>query len=333
VVNVLKNLAHFHLSYFCSLTHSRAQARAYTLLNFLVYSFFSPAPTCFLLALPHPPFFLHPPRRRCMHVVNDQIWVASRDGSIHIRDIMLGHKKGIIKAQHDDDRPTKKSRFFVNAMWKDPTMNHVWIGTSDGFVRMYNIKSKKMIHELGDHSGGIKCITGTETSLWTASEDFNIWQRDPANGTVVKQFVGHTGWVHCMVVNQLTGHLWSGSVDGIRVWDTEVHYSEEEKTKRKSSRAESIEYDKERKKKGNRFKDSYCVDRFDKVCSTCDVLLPSFLSSCNPFTSLSLSLLSLFLSLPISLSLSLSLCVSNSLPHSMLLCHFTLNLTLLLSGT
>ncbi len=37
--------------------------------------------------------------------------------------------------------------------------------------------------------------------------------------------VGHSSWVHCMVVDNVRGLLWSGSVDGIRVWDPEAPFN------------------------------------------------------------------------------------------------------------
>jgi WD40 repeat protein len=149
---------------------------------------------------------------RCVQVVNEQIWVASRDGSIHIRDIQLGHKLGEIKAQGVATRTEK--RFYVNAIHKHG--ENVWVGSSDGVLRVYNAKGSRMLYELNDHTGGVKCIVGNAESIWSSSEDFTILQRSPLDGLVVKQLVGHTSWVHCLVVNAVTGQLWSGSADGKR---------------------------------------------------------------------------------------------------------------------
>jgi len=39
------------------------------------------------------------------------------------------------------------------------------------------------------------------------------------DGSQIKLLVGHASWVHCMVVDPVHRYLWSGSVDGIRIWD------------------------------------------------------------------------------------------------------------------
>lgn len=130
-----------------------------------------------------------------------------------------------------------------------PTPDKVWLGSSDGMIRVYDPTSWKLLHVLSEHTGtnspdmvnnhshctlmsrreimlfpcgltgGIKCITGTEDAIWSSAEDWTIIQRSPADGSFVKQFVGHTSWVHSMVVDPVTGFLWSGSMDGIRIWD------------------------------------------------------------------------------------------------------------------
>jgi len=110
-----------------------------------------------------------------MEVVNSTVWVASRDGTIHIRDMQLGHKLAEVKAQSLQSRISKK--FQVSAIHKHE--HAVWVGSTDGVLRVFHDKGKKLLYKLNDHTGGIHCITGTDTAVWSASEDFTIFQRHP----------------------------------------------------------------------------------------------------------------------------------------------------------
>ena len=98
----------------------------------------------------------------------------------------------------------------------------MWVGASDSLIRVYDMSTRKMLHELTDHSGGIKSIVGHDEAVWTASEDFTIFQRSVLDGNVVKQMVGHKSWVHAMIVDPFHNNLWSSSKDGIRIWNTDI---------------------------------------------------------------------------------------------------------------
>ena len=104
-------------------------------------------------------------RCRCLGVVgDDELWVASRDGTIHIRDMQLGNKIGTIRAHRPDSRVTNK--VYVNAIYTDELSGKVWTGASDGMLRIYDMGTRRMLHEVSSHAGGIKCIAGNDKYVW-----------------------------------------------------------------------------------------------------------------------------------------------------------------------
>lgn len=153
---------------------------------------------------------------RCMAQVGESLWVGTRGGSIQIRDYQ-GLLIGEVKAQRPDQAAAEVDKFFVNAIYRNG--DKVWVGSSDGYLRAYDVDGIGILFEGAEHTGGVKAICGNTDFVWSSSEDFTILQRESGYGTFVKQLVGHTSWVGCLVVNPLTGHLWSGSLDGIRIWD------------------------------------------------------------------------------------------------------------------
>jgi hypothetical protein len=155
---------------------------------------------------------------RCLSKVGNGLWVAPRDGSIQIRDFQTGTFVREIampktKVKSDTDK------FYVNAIQQQGSK--AWVGSSEGILRTYNVKGKQVLPDNDDHSGGIKCLIGSTEAIWSCSEDFRILQRSPIDGEFIKQLVGHTSWVQCMVTDRVFGYLWSGSDDGIRIWDPE----------------------------------------------------------------------------------------------------------------
>ena len=182
------------------------------------------------------------------------MWAASRDGSIHIRDLQSGDL--IKKIQANSTETTQTYLFYVNDI--QVINGAVWTCSSDGCIRVYDPSGNSLVVQSHQHMCSIKCIAATRDGRfsWSGSEDWTILQRDGV-GNVVGHLTGHTSWVRCLLIvtvkegggedeEQTNGpssssssslpssssaasslspakeYLWSGSDDGIRVWDVDT---------------------------------------------------------------------------------------------------------------
>jgi len=163
---------------------------------------------------------------RTLRNIDDNMWVASRDGSIHVRDNITGDLHATIAAsKHVDSKIQQK--FFVNAILRRGV--EVWTGSSEGFLHHWKMVNQ---HEDGPteysfqgkssiHGGGVLCGEITEEHYWTGGQDSQIVQ----DGDLNKKLLGHTGWVRSMVYDADLEELWSCADDGIRIWEVPVQES------------------------------------------------------------------------------------------------------------
>ncbi|GAB5357940.1 hypothetical protein AAMO2058_000417100 [Amorphochlora amoebiformis] len=161
---------------------------------------------------------------RCLHSIDDMVWVASRDGTIHVRDNLTGKLIKNLSATRGDSKTAHK--FFVNTIMRRG--KNVWLGSSDGFLHRFEICSKehgpknyKQMENSLLHSGGIMCSAIDDANYWTAGQDSQIVQ----DGNMNLKLLGHKGWIRSMVLDKKRGELWSCAEDGIRVWKVPVQES------------------------------------------------------------------------------------------------------------
>ena len=88
--------------------------------------------------------------------------MASRDGSIHIRDLRTGKLKRRLRARlRNYNVPLK---FYANALAFDGV--RIWIGSSDGTLRAYNVDQHRFVFENKGKHGAIRCITIADGNVW-----------------------------------------------------------------------------------------------------------------------------------------------------------------------
>jgi chromosome segregation ATPase len=190
---------------------------------------------------------------RCLcRVSGSKLWVATRDGSVYIRDAASGKVEGSVfalKANSSEEEPTQ-----VNAMIAHRGV--VWTGSSKGELRGFSREGDKQLTERLDHSAAISSICAHGDFVITGSQDFSVNIRTAADGTVVKKLASHVSWVQDITVvyadssrvekqqeldadpTRVTAHtgvfeglepgssnpndvqLWSVGDDGIRVWNS-----------------------------------------------------------------------------------------------------------------
>eukprot|EP00756_Hemistasia_phaeocysticola_P048665 Hpha_TRINITY_DN23075_c0_g1::TRINITY_DN23075_c0_g1_i1::g.109326::m.109326/K10260/FBXW7, SEL10; F-box and WD-40 domain protein 7 len=150
---------------------------------------------------------------RCMIAVPQagQVWVGEREGCFSVWDSLSARRLM---------RSTKKKDLFVWSIHGAVGDGHVWLGWSDGFIRVFDSKTLNLVSEHKEHIGGVYALAGTPGNkvIFSGSSDFTIvkWESQPA--VKVHVLTAHKNSVRSLLV--VGARLYSGSDDhSIRVWD------------------------------------------------------------------------------------------------------------------
>eukprot|EP00760_Papus_ankaliazontas_P031784 PhM_4_TR5456/c0_g1_i2/m.34714 len=139
----------------------------------------------------------------------EEMWCADQDGAITLRNGAFG------KLRRQIDR---KPRAFVLCM--TASAQYVWVGLSDGCVRVYDKRSAQLVHEAKAHSGAVVALLATRhNAIFSAGRDWMIVRWDERMLRAVQRLTGHQNTVRCLSVDQHHEHLFSGGDDySIRCW-------------------------------------------------------------------------------------------------------------------
>jgi len=146
---------------------------------------------------------------RSLHPVKSCIWVASNDGSVHVRKAKDGHLLRKIRPSQNKFNP---SRIISNTIQKQ--YHTVWTGCSDGVLRGWTT-SGDLKFERSGHKGGIKCLASNSSHVWSWSDDFKLVERNQT-GRVTREVQHKSQWLRAMIV--VEGFLWTACDDSILVW-------------------------------------------------------------------------------------------------------------------
>eukprot|EP01065_Artemidia_motanka_P050589 TRINITY_DN8694_c0_g1_i1.p1 TRINITY_DN8694_c0_g1~~TRINITY_DN8694_c0_g1_i1.p1 ORF type:complete len:3057 (+),score=1321.40 TRINITY_DN8694_c0_g1_i1:432-9173(+) len=146
-----------------------------------------------------------------MAAVGERVWVGEREGCFSVWDFKTGERLM---------RSTKKKELFVFAITGPVDGSFVWLGYSDGVIRIFNAESMTLVKEIKSHSGAVNALTGSDSGryVFSASTDFTIVKWDGESMTRAGHYMGHSNHVRSLLV--VGGRLYSGADDNtIRVWE------------------------------------------------------------------------------------------------------------------
>eukprot|EP01012_Entosiphon_sulcatum_P003727 TRINITY_DN11299_c0_g1_i2.p1 TRINITY_DN11299_c0_g1~~TRINITY_DN11299_c0_g1_i2.p1 ORF type:complete len:931 (+),score=146.26 TRINITY_DN11299_c0_g1_i2:21-2813(+) len=152
---------------------------------------------------------------RCSLQVNGLVWTGEREGSITIRAL-----DGTIV--HVIER--KKGAYVWCLLQANE--KEVWVGCSDGFIRVIDIGTFSLAAQFARHAGGgggVQCLAHHEPSgtVFSGSNDFEILAWDANSHEFRFQFHGHGGAVRALATD--TTFLYSGSDDTTIIkWDVKT---------------------------------------------------------------------------------------------------------------
>lgn len=151
---------------------------------------------------------------RCVEPISDRVaWTAEYDGTLRIRALPQGSELKEVEGRSDT---------FCACLLYLEQQQRVWAGFNDGFIRVYDSNTSKMLMEVVQHAGGINCMVAMEGSVYTGGVDWKIGLWNPENAAFERLLFGHAGAVRslCPYSGPSGSILFSGSDDGsIRAWD------------------------------------------------------------------------------------------------------------------
>eukprot|EP01063_Lacrimia_lanifica_P030496 TRINITY_DN484_c1_g2_i4.p1 TRINITY_DN484_c1_g2~~TRINITY_DN484_c1_g2_i4.p1 ORF type:complete len:2641 (+),score=1274.29 TRINITY_DN484_c1_g2_i4:100-8022(+) len=148
---------------------------------------------------------------RCMAVVGDKVWIGEREGCYSVWDYHKGTRLF---------RSTKKRDIFVWFILGPVARNHVWVASSDSFIRVFNSETMDLVKEMKEHVGGVYALAQTVGGrlVFSGSADFTIVKWDGPKMERLSTFTGHKNHVRALLA--VGKKLFSGSDDcTIRIWD------------------------------------------------------------------------------------------------------------------
>jgi hypothetical protein len=145
-----------------------------------------------------------------------QVWSGDIDGEITVRRGLAGKPIATIP---------KRPECFVYAMARYG--NHMWVGYSDGWMVIFDARTRKVVQEMKAHVGAVNCMIVINDYVFSGGNDWQIVQWDPI--TMAKrsapygQLSGHQNAVRCFATDGT--YLYSGGDDySIRCWELESTY-------------------------------------------------------------------------------------------------------------
>eukprot|EP00759_Apiculatamorpha_spiralis_P001981 PhF_6_TR1067/c0_g1_i1/m.2241 len=146
------------------------------------------------------------------HKADFVVWSGEQDGTIAIRSGIQGDEIFQIE---------KKEKVFVYCLLHHN--NFMWAGLSDGYLRVFDVRTFDLVFETKPHAGGILAIIFACGYIFTGGYDWQILQWEPEEIRVVPrgQYSGHQNAVRCFAADGSL--LFSGGDDfAIRCWDIDV---------------------------------------------------------------------------------------------------------------
>lgn len=126
-------------------------------------------------------------------------------------------------ATADNTQLENRLTAFVNRAKKwirDIHSEAVVAGSYDGTLRVYDVKTGKILQTLAGHKDAVRCVTALpDGRVVSGSNDNTLRVWDTATGQCLQTLTGHMGRITCTAV-LADGHIVSGSDDQtLRVWD------------------------------------------------------------------------------------------------------------------
>ena len=138
------------------------------------------------------------------------VWTADQEGTISVRNIESDVSHVI---------PRKPECHVSSLLAHGPLM---WVGLSDGYLRVFDQKKLELIFERKQHSGRITCMVSVGPDVYTGSDDWQIFKWSSKTFEPSLQLSGHQCSVLCLA-HDGNDVLFSGSEDfTIRCWDLET---------------------------------------------------------------------------------------------------------------
>eukprot|EP00756_Hemistasia_phaeocysticola_P017236 Hpha_TRINITY_DN15526_c0_g4::TRINITY_DN15526_c0_g4_i1::g.104181::m.104181 len=132
------------------------------------------------------------------------VWTG-QDGDIALRNV-----RGEVCARIEKKRDT-----LVNAMLSHE--NYLWVGLSDGYLRVFDQKTLALVSEVKQHAGPVMCLLSVGQTVFSGGSDWQIYVWDPRDFRCIGQLSGHQNQVNCMAVEG--DMIFSGGEDqAIRCW-------------------------------------------------------------------------------------------------------------------
>eukprot|EP00759_Apiculatamorpha_spiralis_P023007 PhF_6_TR26953/c0_g1_i1/m.39301/K10260/FBXW7, SEL10; F-box and WD-40 domain protein 7 len=142
------------------------------------------------------------------------LWTAEEDGTIGVRSGVTGAVVHTI---------AKVNEYRVSSLYATET--HMWVGMSDGSVRVFDHLVYLCVHEAKFHTDAVTCFAQTfDFKVFSGSADTTIvkWDTEKRSFELMTKIIaGHTKKIRCLA--SYGYHLFSGSDDSvIRCVDTET---------------------------------------------------------------------------------------------------------------
>ena len=143
------------------------------------------------------------------------------------RVIWTGHKSGTVTLRSAETASLEADVLFYNngiipnVMGYSPEAGgQVWIGFSDGMVRVFDYTSAQQLAELSSHTGAVLSLVVSGSHVFTGGQDWKIHQWCTQTLRLSTTLSGHKSAVRCLTTSILS-QLISGSDDGlIQLWNS-----------------------------------------------------------------------------------------------------------------
>ncbi|KAH9283797.1 WD40 repeat-containing protein SMU1 [Echinococcus granulosus] len=147
---------------------------------------------------------------------------GSVDGFIEVWNFITGKLRKDLKYQAQENFMMMDAAVLCLAFSRDSEL--LASGSLDGKVKVWRIQSGQCLRRFEKaHTKGVTAahFSMDNVHLLTASYDHTIRIHGMKSGNLLKEFVGHTGFVNDVVFSPDGRHVLSGSADGsVRIWST-----------------------------------------------------------------------------------------------------------------
>eukprot|EP01059_Diplonema_ambulator_P001860 TRINITY_DN11557_c0_g1_i1.p1 TRINITY_DN11557_c0_g1~~TRINITY_DN11557_c0_g1_i1.p1 ORF type:complete len:749 (+),score=189.07 TRINITY_DN11557_c0_g1_i1:59-2305(+) len=161
---------------------------------------------------------------RCVTTAKDgkKVWTGDKSGAIRIRDTYTGEV--LIPSQESQQQGqqcplVEKPGVLPNAMTYTPCGGgQVWVGFSDGFIRVFSYVTDMLLSEMIHHNGPVTAVLADGAVVYSAGHDWKIIQWSAEALRSVTTYTGHRNAVRCLTMSPMC--LVSGGDDGtVRLWN------------------------------------------------------------------------------------------------------------------